>query len=31
LITHRYAIEHTAEAVREAHKATDTMKTIIIN
>ena len=31
LITHRYAIERTAEAVREAHKATDTMKIIITN
>ncbi|MGA7900316.1 MAG: alcohol dehydrogenase catalytic domain-containing protein [Nitrososphaeraceae archaeon] len=31
LVTHRYAIERTADAVREAHKATDTMKIVITN
>jgi L-iditol 2-dehydrogenase len=31
LVTHRYALESAAQAVREAHKATDTMKIVITN
>lgn len=31
LVTHRYSIDHIAEAVREAHEATDAMKILVTN